>query len=356
VAAFRDVHPLAAALPICAELLDDVIRETGCVFGFTNTSGLLLCVQGDPKTRRLLEAVHFAEGADWSEPTAGTNAAGTALVVDEPVRVFGSEHFSWPIRAMSGSAAPVHDPKAGRAIGVIVVCGGPAAGTPVMLALVRAVAMAVERFLAGQTPTAATGGRPWISRTGQSAAVALSVLNRDQALLQVDGDMFTLTPRRSEIVMLLALHQKGLTADDLAQHLQFGNLTPTSIRVEVSRLRRQIGENLLLARPYALHRPVHSDIDTVINLLQNRRVAEALDAFTGPPLPSSHVPEIVAVGADLADRLRHAVLTSYNVRLVRRWVARPEGETDPEAWATLASLLPVGLAERRQAEARAASL
>ena len=356
VAAFRDVHPLAAAMPICAGLLDDVIRETGCAFGFTNTSGLLLCVHGDPKTRRPLEAVHFAEGADWSELAAGTNAVGTALTADEPVRVAGPEHFSWLIRSLSGSAAPVHDPKTGRAIGAIVVSGGPAAGTPVMLALVRAVALAAEHCLDGGMHTPATGGRPWISPTGQPSAVALSVLNRDQALLQVDGDMFTLTPRRSEIVMLLALHHKGLTANDLAKHLPSDNLTPTSIRVEVSRLRHQIGENLLTARPYALHRPVHSDIDTVNTLLQHRRVAEAMDAFTGPPLPGSHAPEIMAIGADLAAKLRYAVLTSYNVRLLRRWIARPEGKTDPEAWATLASLLPIGLAERQQAEARAAEL
>jgi len=356
VVAFAEVHPLSTAMPICAELLDDVVRETGCAYGFTNTSGILLCVCCDPRTRRLLQSVHFVEGADWSEPAAGTNAAGSTLVVDEPVRVVGSEHFSWLLRSVSSSAAPVHDNLTGRVIGSIVVTGGPAAGTSVMLALVRTVALAAEHHLAEQAHAASLGGRPWISPLGQSAPVALSVLGRDQALLQVDGDMFTLTPRRSEIVMLLALHRKGLTAEDLAKHMSPGNLTPTSIRVEVSRLRNQIGESLLTARPYALSRPVHCDIDTVNLLLQRRHVPEALDAYAGPPLPGSSAPEIVATRTDLQDRLRTAVLTSYNARLLRRWVARPEGVTDPQAWATLAGLLPVGLAARDQAEARAAAL
>jgi len=356
VIAFSEVHPLTAATPVFADLLDDVIRETGCAFGFTNTSGVLLSVRADPRTRRLLESVHFCEGADWSEPVAGTNAAGTALVVDEPVRVVGSEHFSWCIRSISGAAAPVHDTLTGRVIGSIVVTGAPAAGTPVMLALMRSVALAAEHHLAGEAHTASSKGHPWISPTGQSAPVALSVLGRDQALVQVDGDMFTLTPRRSEIFLLLALHHKGLTADDLAKLMSPCNLTPTSIRVEIARLRQQIGESLLVARPYALSRPIHSDIDTVHLLLQKGHVPEALDAYTGLPLPGSSAPEIVATGASLQDRLRTAVLTSFNARLLRRWVARPEGATDPRAWSTLAGLLPVGLAERDQAEARAAAL
>ena len=347
IVAFREVHPLAAATPVCEGLLDDVIRETGCAFGFTNNAGMLLCVRGDAETRRLLEAVHFREGADWSEAAAGTNAVGTALLVDEPVRVVGSEHFSWLIRSMSASAAPVHDPATGRVLGSIVVSGGPAAGTPVMLALVRTVALVAEHGLVGRASSTLIGRRP---------CIALSVLGRDQALLQVDGDMFTLTPRRSEIVLLLALHHKGLTAEDLARHMPSSNLTPTSIRVEVSRLRHQIGESLLTARPYALSRLVRSDIDTVDSLLQHRRVAEALDAYTGPPLPGSDAPEIVAAGADLFAKLRNAVLTSYNARLVRRWLARPDGEKDAEAWKTLAGLLPVGLPERQRAEQMAQSL
>jgi len=235
---------------------------------------------------------------------------------------------------------------------VLGVVGGPAAGTTHLLALVRATARVAEHELVRHLGV----GTRVVHRPSQVAPVRLSVLGRDRALLDVDGHVHQLTPRHSEIVLLLTSAPDGLSAEAIAGQLSPEGLHPTSIRVEISRLRRQLGEDLLDARPYALLRPLRCDLNDVEALVTSGRVAEAFEVYTGPPLPGSAVPGIVARRQELHEALRNAVLTSYNVRLLRRWVATPDGATDAAAWETLASLLPVGSRGRDEATARATQL
>jgi hypothetical protein len=182
------------------------------------------------------------------------------------------------------------------------------------------------------------------------------VLGRDNAILEVDGHALNLGPRHSEIIVLLALARDGLTTGLLAAGLSADPLNSTSIRVEMSRLRARLGDDLLTSRPYLLRRPVRSDADVVSDLIAERRVSDALNAYSGPLLPHSQAPGIADVRQTLHRKLQQAVVTSYNARLIGRWLETPWGASDAAGWEALASLLPEGSSQRERASARAEAL
>jgi hypothetical protein len=189
-----------------------------------------------------------------------------------------------------------------------------------------------------------------------TSPVRLSVLGRDTALLEIDGRVVKLGPRHSEIMVLLALADDGLTTERLAAGLSSGALNSTTIRVDISRLRTLLGGDLLASRPYLLRRRIRSDLDVVQDLLAERRPSDALSAYPGPLLPHSQAPGIAEKRQSLHRQLRDAVVTSYDARLLGRWLEAPWGMDDASAWETLAGLLPEGSPRRSQAAARAEAL
>jgi hypothetical protein len=184
----------------------------------------------------------------------------------------------------------------------------------------------------------------------------LSVLGRDTAVLEIDGRVVKLGPRHSEIMVLLALADDGLTAERLAAGLSSGPLNPTTLRVDMSRLRTLLGGDLLASRPYLLSRPIRTDLDVVRDLLAEGRASDALGAYPGPLLPRSQAPGIAGQRQTLHRSLQEAVVTSYDARLLGRWLETPWGIDDASAWAALAGLLPVGSPLRLRASARADAL
>ena len=425
LAEYRDTHPLMLMLPICRDLLGEVVHDSGCVFAIADASGALLWVEGHSKTRHLVEQIHFIEGADWSERAAGTNAPGTALTVGGPVRIIGEEHFNGAVGPWSCAAAPIRDPDSGQLLGVIDVTGGdPAASSP-MLALIRATTRTIETELArrlavsdlsahqaqglrprlaGGAALVSPGGRILAATSGlgltrlsgvtdvgdgssqlpdgrrlviepvgangyvvvrfvetsdqrdPTSPVRLSVLGRDTALLEIDGRVVKLGPRHSEIMVLLALADDGLTTERLAAGLSSGALNSTTVRVDISRLRTLLGGDLLASRPYLLRRPIRSDLDVVQDLLAEGRPSDALSAYPGPLLPHSQAPGIAEQRQSLHRQLRESVVASYDARLLGRWLEAPWGMDDASAWEALASLLPEGSPRRSQAGARAEAL
>jgi hypothetical protein len=109
--------------------------------------GRLLWRDGSVAVRRSADRIGFLEGASWSEEVVGTNAIGTALVTRAPLQVHSAEHFVRSHHGWTCAAAPLHDPRDGRLLGVVDV-SGPAAGVhPAMLSLVSAVARVAEAEL-----------------------------------------------------------------------------------------------------------------------------------------------------------------------------------------------------------------
>jgi hypothetical protein len=290
--------------------------------------------------------MNFVPGAWWDEAHAGTNAPGTALAVDHSVQIFATEHFSRRVQPWTCAAAPIHDPVTGRLLGAIDVTGGDHVANPHSLALVQATARAAEAcLLAGPGATA------------RSARTAVSVLGRDDALLSVNGQRIRLGRRHSELLVLLLCHPEGRTGDQLGLDL-YGDeaLNPVTLRAELSRLRRILGPTLLDSRPYRLRSAVDADFVAVTHLLEQGRVADALDAYAGPLLPASDAPGVARLRRLLDGQLRAAVLASREPALLDRWTRSPWGGDDLEMWEQLAAALPPGSPRRTLALARARQL
>jgi len=343
--AYRESHPLAAAMPMVRELLVGAARAEGMVVAVSDDAGRLLWVEGSRHLLTTVDRVGFVEGALWSEDRVGTNAPGTALATRRPVQVTAAEHFSRPVQALSCTAAPVRDLRTGAVLGAIDVTGGQGAASPMVLSLVRAVAQGVERELS----------RPTVVGRDLGVGLDLAVLGPPWIGPGTDGGR-PLSLRHAEILLLLAEHAQGLTADELAVLLHPGDLSGITVRAEVSRLRRVVGRLVAGSRPYRLARRLRTDVDAVRAALAAGDLRAALARYAAPVLPRSVAPGVERLRAELSAEVRFAVLTSRDAEVVDAWVRRPDGTDDHEAWTRLLALAEPGSPRAARARAHVALL
>ena len=333
----------ASGLEPAVAALREMLSGTGELMIVTDPDGFLLWVEGDRTARAQGAGVALVPGALWREDAAGTNAMGTALAVSHPVQVFAAEHVRSAVHGWTCSAAPLRRPETGAVVGCVDVTGPARTVHPHSLGLVTAAARAVELLLPnGFAQVAAT--------------VSLRALGADRALLEVGSRRVELSPRHSEIAVLLALHPDGLTTEELALELFGEDGKPVSVRAELSRMRRLLGP-VLDAQPYRLTVPLDADFARVRAAVDAGRPAAALDAYPGPLLPSSAAPGIVECRRGLDAAVRLAVIAAEDDGLLRRWLESPAGRHDLPALELLLrrrprdpSLAPLG---RRAARLRA---
>jgi hypothetical protein len=350
--AYRTAHPLAAVMPVIRRLLVADAEVDRMIVAVTDAAGRMLWVEGDTRLRDQAAGMHFIEGASWNEAVAGTNAPGTALAIDHAVQIFGSEHYRRPVQPWSCSAAPVHDPVTGALLGAIDVTGGDHVASPHVLTLVRATAAAAESELRWLHRDRPGGSRPAPER-GNSPALA--VLGRERARLATAGGPVELSLRHSELVVLLAeaaAAGEGRTAEQLATECHPGDAAAVTVRAELSRLRRLVGDELVGSRPYRLLRPLHSDADDVRQLLGRGAVGAALDRYPGAVLPRSEAPGVRAARARLSGALKQAVLATGRPELLVRYGQLPEAADDLGFWQACLTVLPAGSARRTAAAAQ----
>lgn len=184
----------------------------------------------------------------------------------------------------------------------------------------------------------------------------ITALGRDRAVFEVDRRRLVLTPRHSEVVVLLALAGEGLSAARLAVDLCVDDCSDVAVRVTMTRLRKVLGDEVLGSHPYRLLPLVRCDAHAVRALVEEGRVAEALDRYGGPLLPGSEAPGVFEHRVALEQQLRGAVLASGDTRLLRRWVHTSWGSDDVSAWEQLARSLPAGSPQWAAAAARSRGL
>jgi hypothetical protein len=149
--AMWDEHPLQRASPLIEQCMAETLLDTDNLLVVSDADGMLLSIKGDTRLRnRAADEMNFVEGALWSEPSAGTNAIGTAMAAAHAVQVFAAEHFTEPVQRWTCSAAPVTDPDTGQMLGIIDLTGDISVVNPLSLAVVVATARAVEELLRGQ--------------------------------------------------------------------------------------------------------------------------------------------------------------------------------------------------------------
>ncbi|MFF6779133.1 GAF domain-containing protein [Streptomyces sp. NPDC012637] len=110
----------------------------------TDELGRVLWREGNLAVMRQANGICLEEGAAWSEQTTGTNAVGTALAMGKAVQVHSAEHYVETLHNWTCAAAPVHDPRDQRLLGIVDVSGPASSFHPATLALVGSVAQLAE--------------------------------------------------------------------------------------------------------------------------------------------------------------------------------------------------------------------
>ena len=242
----REAHPLAQVFPLLDDVLGQAARDCDSIMAVSDAAGQLLWVCGSPSVLRRAELIGFVEGSNWDERLAGTNAPGMALALDESVRVTGAEHFRRSMKRWSCAATPIHDPTTSALLGVLDITGVEDVVLPQTMAMVRAAARMAEAELARELRS--HGERE--QRYGGGLFVVLESLGRSDSLLTIDNghgkrQSIRLSPRHSEILLLLASAARGLSGDELAVLLYEEDGSASTLRAELNRLRHLLGEELL---------------------------------------------------------------------------------------------------------------
>ncbi len=222
---------------------------------------------------------------------------------------------------------------------LVLPSGAHAVAEPVSAALNAFVVQTVDR-------------RP---RAKARPLLKLSLLGRDRATVTMDGRHEELRPRLAEILVLLCAHPSGMSAEALTAGLYGDDGHPSSVRVEVSRLRKLLGP-VIDAERYRLTCDVESDARRIEGLLAAGDVVEAAEEYPGPLLPGSEAPGVVRERDHLDGWLRQAVMTSDEPDALWAWVQCTSGEDDLSAWKRLLSQLSFRDPRRSLAAARVTEL
>jgi GAF domain len=339
----RERSPLAGLLPLFRELLGRIATEARHLMAVGDAGARLLWVEGHPVLRRRAERMNFVEGAMWDERCAGTNAPGTAMALNRPVQIVATEHYCRFVQPWTCSAAPIRDPHTHDVLGFVDLTGGDHLGSPVSLALVRAVALAAEGELARlrsarPADTTSAGSGPG----GEAGLAHLDLLGRDRGRLTIGTEQRSLSLRHSEILAVLAQRTDGFTGGQLGPELYGDDADPVTLRAEMVRLRRLLSAEILGSRPYRLRAHVVTDAAQVMRLVEKGSMTEALRRYRGPLLPTSQAPGVERIRRRVEQHVRAGLVSAADPALLLRWSRTPWGRDDLEMWELLARIAPAG--------------
>ncbi|MFS0853486.1 GAF domain-containing protein [Microbacterium sp. 179-I 3D4 NHS] len=351
--AYRRTHPLAAVMDtIRGLLLPGSAEDSGVLIAIGDQAGRLLWIEGDRELQTRTDDMGFVVGADWAEHAVGTSAPGTALALARTVQIRGAEHYNRLVHPWSCTAAPVRDPESRRVLGVIDITGGPEVVTPQARLLVDATARAVESelLIARLRARAETAPRVHAAapRTKTAARATLRVLGRDRARLETASDhensVIELSARHAAILLMLAVHRQGLSAERLSELVYGPGVSPDTLRPEMVRLRRVLEKRMPAlvpeSRPYRLPVALDTDAQDVLSLLDRGAHRVALTAYRGPVLPESTSPGVEDFRETVRSALREAMLAEASLDVLLAYAEIPEGQEDAEILQLALEMLP----------------
>ncbi|GAA5040861.1 hypothetical protein HNP84_007668 [Thermocatellispora tengchongensis] len=308
----------------------------------------------DPETDALLGVVDVSGPFQTIHPATSTLVTGAARLAEEHLRIRmlardeGLRRRNMPHLDRLGGAPGALLSPSGR-----VLATSPAGWIDGRLAvpeeggecLLPTGDLAVaEPVPGGFLVRPAEPGRP----RGYRPALTLAFLGDGPPTAVFAGRSRPLTLRHAELLTMLALYPRGLTADQLAAHLYGDAGNPVTVRAEMHRLRGLLG-GLVEAKPYRLAADVEADFVTVRRLLDEGRVTEVMAAYRGALLPMSDAPAVRAEREELTAAVRRAVIDRGDPAALLRWTELKDGREDLEALSRLLSRLP-------QADPRRAAL
>ena len=305
-------------LQVAVERIEEELRRTAedgdLVLAVTDSQTRILWTYGGRVMRRKAETVNFVAGARWDDMSVGTNALDLATRSGRAAMVFSAAHFAPIVHNWVCWAAPVHHPISGEQIGVIDLSTTWDRTHPIGLATARMMARLIENAMPHSTGYATSP-----AQGGRAAGIGLILTLLGTAEAHLDGQRLLLNRRQTEVLALLALHPEGLSLEQL-HALVYGDksVTLSTLKAEVSHLRSALGGRLT-SRPYRLTLPVHTDVDTVLALLQRGEVGAAVDVYGGDLFPGTSSPALTELADYVAVSLREALLVDPQPAAVMRY-------------------------------------
>lgn len=283
--------PLRRAAGEVIDHLSDIALSEDYVAAIADPLGRILWSSAGTTMRRRAERANFVDGANWSEPIAGTNAPGLSLQTGRPAQVFASEHWCSSVQDWVCYSAPVRD-RVGRIAGVLDLSAHWRKASPLAMTTVTALARLMEVELHAST---------------RAPDVHLRALGTEA--VEVRGRAVHLSHRQIEILTILALTD-GVEREQLEDML-YGEqrVSSTTVKAEISHLRRVL-DGGIESRPYRLGLDVEADVAIVLDAVRHGDVEGATRAYGGSLLPFSESPFIVDT--------RHHVDVALREELLRR--------------------------------------
>ena len=223
--------------------------------------------------------------------------------------------------------------------------------------------MAVAEALGAEEAYLVRGGLGRMSGIGARSGVAipdtqpmpgLSLLGSD-GHARLAGAEIPLRLRHAEILTLLCSRPEGLSGEQLAGDVYGDPTRAGGIRVEISRLRKLLGD-VIYNEPYRLRAGVSSDVAQVCGLLHRGEVRDAAARYSGPLLPRSVAPGVVTERDALERWMRQSVMSGGDNDALWAWLQTVSGAQDRPAWQRLLVNLPFADPRRALAAARIAQL
>jgi hypothetical protein len=306
--------PLSAAVRQLESQLQAAADDGELVVAVTDPAARILWTYGGAVMRRKAEKVNFVPGGRWDEASVGTNALDLALKLDHPATVYSAEHFSSCVHGWVCWAAPVHDPRTGRQLGVLDLSTTWDRSHPIGLA----TAAALARLLGSETYAMTAAGTAPDGASLTRGLLELKLLG--QASAQLNGARLRLTRRQLEILALLALNPDGLDLGELHARL-YGDrsVSQGTLKAEMSQLRAALGGRLE-SRPYRIGLDVRCDVTDVLHRLRAGDVAGAVERYGGELLPGTESPALAEFGHFLTVALRNALISDPHPSAVHRYL------------------------------------
>ena len=319
------------------------------------------CPIHDPDTGQVIGVIDLTGDLASVHPHSLAVATATARAVEASLELVLQErdarlHARYGARVLPDQSALVS--ASGRLIGavprgwkvhgrLVIPPGGGALTLPSGLpAVAEPVSPTLEAFVvhAVEPKRASSSARP---------LVKLTLLGSEKPQMHIEETVTSLRPRLAEILSLLCAHPDGMSAEQLCADLHGDGGSVSSVRVEVSRLRKLLGPWIDTDR-YRLTCDFESDVRRVEGLLSAGEVREAAEAYTGPLLPNSEAPGIVRQREHLDHWLRQAVMTEEDPETL--WAYVKTVEDDLGAWKRLLTQLEFRDPRRPLAAARVGEL
>jgi uncharacterized protein YhdP len=182
------------------------------------------------------------------------------------------------------------------------------------------------------------------------------VLGGHGATLRHGTTTTRLSLRHSEILLLLAESDHGMTTAELAVALSDDEQAQVTIRAELSRLRAVLGPIELESRPYRLRNDIASDITNVRGDLTAGRLRRAVAHYRGPILPKSTAPAVESLRDELHMYVRSCLLASDDADALLSFADTAHGRDDFEMWQRALAVLPPTSPRHAQVAAHVARL